>query len=138
MTTPRRNSAERPPLTPRPAPLHLRIGTPDLGGANVPTQLIRVDLGAGDITAYVPAFRTPQPNVVRVPYGPENFMPHEMNDNGVYVTVPETWCGPYGPVFSTRVIRVTDMQISDERLCFGFYVPPQWSKFQEPTSRLRQ
>ena len=115
-------------IIPRPTPSYRLAGSVDLGGTLTPTQLIRTDLGAGDIQCYVPALPHPAPQQINVYHGLELHSPHEMDQNRyIYVTVPEVWHGPYGPVTSHRVIRVEDMRINDPRLRFGFYVPPQWA-----------
>ena len=62
----------------------------------------------------IPMFKEPQ--FRRILYGPDLRAPSEVEDDGVYVNVPETWIDDYKVVHSSKVIRLEGMHVRDLRL----------------------
>lgn len=107
-------------------------GIPDFAGHYVPNHTIRTRLGQMDFNAVVPIMQDPPPRVQYLRYGPDNWGPSEVNDNGIFALIPDTRTTGMGTVATWLPVRITDITSVDPALQWGAILTPQWSTSSIP------
>jgi hypothetical protein len=104
-----------------------RLGRAVDNGNYRPDRFHTANLGAGNLQTIIPIVQEPQPERIAVRYGPDQWSPNAVNDDGVYVTTQQTHNTAFGVVTTPFVHRVRNIDIDDPALQNGFWVPPQWA-----------